>query len=282
MTNYPNGWPDVSAEIEADQESNKPYKWDSQALDKLAEFVRLQSKGAAWDGDAIRTIITDLAGASNADGFDYASAIELGNQIIAESPYSYKLGSVYLKDYQGNEAFRVGGYYAEHSIGKGDPITQKPEKDCVKFRTPKSGQKGDVADIEKRLGDFKSPDEDKLCAYKWNPWLYPHKPEQSIEQTHNVLKTLEYGYKDLPTGEDLTNHSPHLVILYTATNDFHVPAPPIGRTRVRHSPHGVVEDQAGCVSRDRGVDVELEDSTGELWRDRSQVMRDRKRMMWAV
>jgi len=166
------------------------------------------------DIDEIRSAIEAFN--EKGDDNDYADAIELGNQIIAESPYPYQIGSVYLKGYDGGEGFRIGGLYA--SQNQQNPIVSKPDEDCLKFRTPLEGKKGKLTAVSEGTGDtFKEFVGEDLNKFKWNPWLYPHDPNHELKRdTHNVLKSLEYGYKDLPMGEgDFTDHSPHLVILYT-------------------------------------------------------------------
>jgi len=200
-------WPDIKDLVQSYQGKS----WDSKKLDHLADIIRLVSAGFPVDEKEVSDAIYAFA-PNDGDKHPYADAIELGNQIIAESPYPYQVGSVYLKDYNDEEGFRRGGFYSDND--QRNPITSTPDENCLKFRTPVEKSRGELQNVNGFVGV-------RLNQFKWNPWLYPHEPSKSTKETHNVLKTLEYGYKNLPKGkegevpDEFTDHSPHLVILYT-------------------------------------------------------------------
>jgi len=211
--------PELSWGVINTQGNYRGKPWNPDKLNKLAELIRVIAGGTDVKESEIFTAIEQF---NRADGDlnDYADAIELGNQIVAESPYPYQLGSIFLKDYDGKEGFRRGGFYA--TANQERPIDSKPDEKLLKFRTPRAGEKG----LLQKVSEGEEPGTKEfvgegLNQYKWNPWLYPHSPEsppsseRSMQETHNILKTLEYGYKDLPKGDDFINRSPHLVIMYT-------------------------------------------------------------------
>ena len=137
--------------IAAEADMYKDKRWDKKKLDRLANLVRLVSQGVRVEDREILDAVDAFAPNDQEvlkDPNDYAAAIELGNQVIAESPYPYQLGSVYLKDYKGNEMFRRGGFYAEKSQA-GTPVLSKPDEDLLKFRTPLENEKGKLTDARK-------------------------------------------------------------------------------------------------------------------------------------
>jgi len=191
----------------SEDEREEREKWNSDALSRLAKFIRLQAQDALWDEGEIREII----GLLKSQTFDYADAIELGNQVLSESPYPYELGSVYVDTYDGGSPFRKGGKYADKDQKEDGPIKGRPSEDCLKFQTPVPLQEGGIETYDNDPDKFKGIN---LTIGKWNPWLNPHEPEKSDKPTYNILKTLEYGYKNVPGGQ-FKGHSPHIVILYT-------------------------------------------------------------------